>query len=189
MIDLADKDPKAGVVGSKLLYPDGKIQHIGIAFSGNLVPRHIYRGFPPNISPAGISREYQAVTGACLLLRKELFFQIGGMDEIYKNSYEDLDLCMKVRSLGLRVLYCPDSLVYHFEGMSAGRHVQDYRNAAFFKARWDGHVELDLERWHGADCLAEESAEFEPPQDFRLRHDRWIKTLWRRIYSSDIPEL
>ena len=189
MVQLAEGKPGVGIVGSKLLYPDGKIQHIGMAFGENRIPRHIYRGFPSNIRPAKESRECQAVTGACLLVKKEIYDVVGGMDEMYRNSYEDTDLCLKVRARGYRVLVCADSVVYHFEGMSEGRFAHDFRNAALFKARWADKVEIDLGRTHDSDRLREESTEFEALDGYVPSQDRMIGTLWRRVYSCDMPEL
>jgi GT2 family glycosyltransferase len=189
MVQLAEGKPGVGIVGSKLLYPDGKIQHIGMAFGENRIPRHIFRGFPSNIRPAKESRECQAVTGACLLVKKEIYDVVGGMDEMYRNSYEDTDLCLKVRARGYRVLVCADSVVYHFEGMSEGRFAHDFRNAALFKARWADKVEIDLGRTHDSDRLREESTEFEALDGYDPSQDRMIGTLWRRVFSCDMPEL
>jgi GT2 family glycosyltransferase len=188
MLRLAESEPRVGIVGSKLLYPDGKIQHVGVAFEGTKTPRHIYRGFPSKIRPAGESREYQAVTGACLLVKKEIYNLVGGMDEIYRNSYEDMDLCLKARAQGYRVLVCADSVLYHLEGMSEGRRAHDYRNAALFKDRWADRIEADLDRWHELDQLREELTEVEAGE-YRLSPDRLIGTLWRQVYSCDVPEL
>jgi GT2 family glycosyltransferase len=189
MIGLAEGDPQIGIVGCKLLYPEGRIQHIGVVFGENRNPRHLYRGFQADILPAKVCREYQAVTGACLLLRREIFDSVGGMNETYLNSYEDMDLCLKVRSKGYRIMVCTDSIVYHFEGMSEGRRAHDFRNAALFKARWADHIEVDLARWHSLDGFQEETDEFEAHEGYEPRLERWIEVLWKRVYSCSVPEL
>jgi GT2 family glycosyltransferase len=189
MLRLAEDEPQAGIVGSKLLYPDGRIQHLGVAFGEDKSPRHIYRGYSSNIRPAKLSREYQAVTAACLLMKKEIYSMVGGLDEGYLNSYEDADLCLKVRARGYRVLVCADSIVYHFEGTSEGRLAHDVRNAALFKSRWEDKIEVDLDRWYSLDHFGKETSEFEPHEGYDPRKDKQLRTLWKRIYSCDIPEL
>jgi GT2 family glycosyltransferase len=187
MAGLARRDAGIGIVGCKLLYPNGRIQHVGIAFDQNKNPRHIYRGFSADIPPATVCRDYQAVTGACLLMERELYWSIGGMDETFKNSYEDVDLCLKVRSRGYRVVVCSDSVVYHFEGMSEGRCASDFRNLAIFKARWDNQIDCDDERWNALDKIREESNEFETYRGYDPAQERRLKDLWERIYSCPFP--
>jgi len=189
MLGLAEAEPRVGIIGSKLLYPDGRIQHIGVVFGEDKTPNHIYRGFSSKIRPARISREYQAVSGACLLVRRDLYELVGGMDERYQNSYEDADLCLKIRARGYRVLVCADSVVYHFESMSEGRRIQDFRNSALFKARWEDKIEFDMDRWHDLDQLKRELTDFEPHEGFDPGQVRSLGALWKRIYSCDMPEL
>lgn len=189
MLCLAKGEPRAGIVGSKLLYPDGRIQHLGIVFGKHKNPSHIYRGFSSNIRPAEISREYQAVTGACLMVRRDLYERVGGMDERYENSCEDVDLCLKIRELGYRVWVCADSVVYHFESMTEGRLARDFRNTALLKARWEHKIEFDMDRWHALDHLGRELSDFEPHGRYDPGGDRFLGALWRRVYSCDIPDL
>ncbi len=186
MLHLAENEARVGIVGSKLLFPNGRIQHIGVIFDQNKNPRHIYRGFRSDIAPARISREYQAVTGACLLVGRDLYEAVGGMDESYQNSYEDVDLCLKVRSRGYRVLVCADSVVYHLEGMSEGRRFCDLRNSALFKARWEDRIECDEDRWHELDNLRKELTEFETHEGYNPRQESVLNDLWRNLYSCDL---
>jgi GT2 family glycosyltransferase len=187
MAGLAIREAGIGIVGCKLLYPNGRIQHVGIAFDENKNPRHIYRGFSADIPPATVCRDYQAVTGACLLMERELYWSIGGMDETFKNSHEDVDLCLKVRSRGYRVVVCSDSVVYHFEGMSEGRCAGDFRNLAIFKARWDKQIDCDDERWNTLDKIREGSNEFETYRGYDPAQERRLEDLWERIYSCPFP--
>jgi GT2 family glycosyltransferase len=184
MLRLAEGEAQVGIVGSKLLFPNGRIQHIGVVFDQNKNPRHIYRGLSSDIPPAKTSREYQAVTGACLLVAKDLYQAVGGMDESYENSYEDVDLCMKVRARGYRVLVCADSVVYHFEGMSEGRRLYDLRNSALFKARWEKSIVSDEDRWYILDNLRRELTEFEPDEGYNSRQETLLEDLWGQVYSS-----
>ena len=86
------------VVGSKLLYEDGTIQHAGVAFSREwFLPYHIYRGFDAHAASVSRRRELDCVTAACMLVRREAFEEVGGFDEGYRNGFEDVDLCLKIR--------------------------------------------------------------------------------------------
>jgi len=188
MAGLATRDTGIGIVGCKLLYPNGRIQHVGIAFDQNKNPRHIYRGFSADIHPATVCRDYQAVTGACLLMKRELYWSVGGIDETFENSYEDVDLCLKVRSRGYRVAVCTESVVYHFEEMSEGRCARDFRNLAIFKARWDRQIECDDNRWNALDKIGEEFNEFETHRGHDAAQASRLEDLWKRIYSCAFPQ-
>jgi len=131
---LASKE--ISIAGPKLLYPDGKIQHAGVAFTDKGMPRHIYRRFDSNFPPANRKKEYQAVTGACLAIKKEIFDRVGGFDEKYINGLEDVDLCFKVRKSGFRVMYCPKSVVVHHESVGKDRFKYLYRNIEYYQSKW-----------------------------------------------------
>lgn len=138
MIKVINKDKKNGIVGCKLLFPENHlIQHAGIVFV-NRLPGHVYYGSDPGDVPINEEKEYPAVTGACLLIKKRIFQLVGGFDVSYINSYEDVDLCLKVRARGYRVVYTPESLVYHYGSKAPGRHRYDKRNLRLFLARWNG---------------------------------------------------
>ncbi|MHB1133149.1 MAG: glycosyltransferase family 2 protein [Chloroflexota bacterium] len=143
LLRVAEGGVGVGIVGSKLLYPDGTIQHAGVAISDELIPMHMYCLFPADYAEASVNQEYQAVTGACLLLRRFLFEELGGFDERYLNSYEDIDLCCRVRRRNLKVVYAADSVLYHFESISSGRHEQDDANQQLFLSRWSGFIQAD----------------------------------------------
>ncbi len=134
MFDAAAK-PGIGVVGARLLYADGKIQHAGIEFI-NGVPDHPHRCAAADLPEVNRFRELDMVTGACLLIRSELFLQLGGFDEIYKNGVEDVDLCLRARTAGWKVVYEPKAVVYHLEGQSAGRFDHVRENLQIFFERW-----------------------------------------------------
>ncbi|MGD1085059.1 MAG: glycosyltransferase [Verrucomicrobiota bacterium] len=118
VLDMLASDTTVGVVGSKLLYPDGTIQHAGVVLgerNGEPFPYHVYLCQKADAPFVNKTREFQMVTGACLTIRRELFEKIGGFDEVYVNGHEDLDLCLKARGAGGRVMYCPKSVVTHLE--------------------------------------------------------------------------
>ncbi|OIQ90351.1 chondroitin synthase [mine drainage metagenome] len=110
--------PDVGIVGAKLLYPDGKIQHAGVILGMRGPAEHPFIGRAPEdrgyFGRAQLVQDLSAVTGACLLVRKSVYEQVGGLDETdFKVSYNDIDLCLKVREAGLRIVFTPFSLLLH----------------------------------------------------------------------------
>jgi GT2 family glycosyltransferase len=138
-------DPSITVTGSRLLYPSGHVQHAGVAFN-ELGPWHVFVGQPGDAPLVLERREYQVVTGASLAIRAREFRRLGGFDTSYQNSFEDVDLCLRVRESGGRVLYVPESVAYHFEAMTEGRTgPTDKRSYELFMSRWKGRFECDVE--------------------------------------------
>ncbi|MCI0684197.1 MAG: glycosyltransferase family 2 protein [Gemmataceae bacterium] len=121
MLALAE-NPRVGVVGSTLLYPDGTIQHAGIEQLSNGLWRHAYRGSTPDSAGADFLqvRCVPAVTAACLLMRRDRFFELGGFDERYPVTHNDVDLCRRVRERGWLVVVTPHARLMHFESLSRG---------------------------------------------------------------------
>ncbi len=137
LVAALDRDPGAGVAGAKLLYPNGRVQHAGIAISHAVdAPALIYRGIDGDDPKVNRRRSLRAVTGACLLIRAELLRELGGFDEGYRNSFEDADLCLRAVERGWGVLYEPASVVVHLESQTPGRIDHDDANLARFRARW-----------------------------------------------------
>ena len=93
--------PGTGAVGPLLLYADRTVQHLGITFSIAGTVSHLYRGFPEDHPVVGRKRQLQAITAAALLLRKDLFFEAGAFYPEYLNGFEDVELCARIRQLGL----------------------------------------------------------------------------------------
>ena len=81
-------------------------------------------------------REFQAVTAACMLVKREAFEAAGGMDEGYRNGFEDADLCLKIRSQGKKIIYQPNSVLYHLESQTEGRKNFEQLNSKHFVQRW-----------------------------------------------------
>jgi GT2 family glycosyltransferase len=140
-----EKFNRIGIVGSLLLFPDRTIQHSGVGFGPPYYVHHLYKGKEETYPPAQTPRILQAVTGACLLIPRNLFFQVHGFEENYLNGFEDLDLCFKVRKQGYRILYWPKSVLVHFESLSSGRKKWDEKNLQLFKEKWDGFVLQDIQ--------------------------------------------
>ncbi|MEI7989348.1 MAG: glycosyltransferase [Chloroflexota bacterium] len=138
-----EQDPGVAIVGSKLLYPDGTIQEAGGVLFSDGTALNIGRGQGRDMPVFNIEREADYISGASILVRKSFWEQAGGFDERYKNAYcEDVDLAMFARSLGMRVVYQPDSEVVHFEHQSyAGQ------STAHLRGLQNHNTELVLEKW------------------------------------------
>ena len=125
------------VVGSKLLFEDGSIQHAGVAFSRQcLMPYHLYRGGNADAAAVSHRRELQCVTAACMLVRRSVFEQVEGFDEGYRNGFEDVDLCLKIRQHKWKIVYQPGSVLYHLESKTPGRKTHELDNGQRLRERW-----------------------------------------------------
>ena len=139
LVDEVKAHSDVAVVGSKLLYGDGTIQHAGVAFSREcLMPYHMYPGVPANAPMVSRRRELQCVTAACMLIRRQVFAQVGGFDEGYQNGFEDVDLCLKIGETHWKIVYQPQSTVIHLESRTPGRKAHEDENTFRFRERW-GH--------------------------------------------------
>lgn len=122
LIETVEGDPAVGAVGSMFLYPEGLIQEAGAGVWRSGEAYHYGWGGSPDDRRYNFAREVDYCSGASLLIRRELFDQLGGFDARYAPAYyEDVDLCFGVRSLGQKVVYQPASRVVHYEGATAGR--------------------------------------------------------------------
>ncbi|MFQ5708118.1 MAG: glycosyltransferase [bacterium] len=147
-------DPDVAVAGSKLLYPDGKIQHAGVItvddreYGHPVNPWHVYYRLDGTLPQANIPREYSAVTGACLLTRKSLFERLGGFDQAFRNGYEDVDYCYKVGACGYKIVYRPESVAIHHESKSGTeRFAYEDTNFQLLVSRWRGKAPIDIRRF------------------------------------------
>jgi GT2 family glycosyltransferase len=89
-----------------------------------------------------VANNFTAVTGACLMTPRGAFERVGGLSTAFPLSFNDIDYCLKLRSRGLRVVYDPDTVLYHFESASRSSAVSDWE-FALFRARWAHATELD----------------------------------------------
>ena len=142
LLRYASSGERIGLVGSKLLYPNGTIQHAGVVFARDSRAHHIYAGFPADHPAVNKSREFQVVTGACAAIRRALFDEVGGFDVGFVNGYEDLDLCLRLRQLGYEVHYCHKSVLYHLESATRGQAL-DHQNYKRFLERWADVIQQD----------------------------------------------
>ena len=110
------------IVSSKLVDADNAIQHCGVAFSPhNCEPYHLYKGKPENDPTVNARGEREAVTAACMLIRREMFESVGGFNEGDLNGFEDIDLCLTVKEQGGKIIYQPNSVLRQVES----RHIHD----------------------------------------------------------------
>jgi O-antigen biosynthesis protein len=113
--------PGVGAVGARLLFEDGRIQHMGVVGVGGN-PGHPYYGLagdtPGHGANALVPGDFLAVTGACLMARRARFLDVGGMSSWFPGSYNDLDYCLKLIATGDRIVATPDAILTHFESSS-----------------------------------------------------------------------
>lgn len=116
------EQPDVGAAGALLAYEDHTVQHAGVALGMRGTADHTMRRFPRDVDGyAGslvCAREVSAVTGACLMIRKSMFEEIGGFNPHFYTAYQDVDLCLRLRTRGLRVIYTPQALLLHHESIS-----------------------------------------------------------------------
>jgi GT2 family glycosyltransferase len=160
MIRCADADADIGIVGARLLYPTGTTQHAGVVFSQeDGLPRHVYRGFPGDHPAVTRARDFQAVTAACMLVKRDVFVGLGGFSTEYRNEFEDIDFCLRAGAAGLRVAYCPDAVVTHLEAVSrkSGTVMSELdppdANRATFVRHWAAQIVPDEFSVYAADGL------------------------------------
>ena len=141
------QQPKIGAVGSRLLYPDGRLQHVGVILGINGYPAHVFHQHAPDcpgyMAHANIIRNYSAVTGAAMMVRKELFDQIHGFDEEFAIDYNDTDFCLRLGKLGYRIVYTPYSVLYHHESAALSSNRLNKAETNLFRARWKNVLEND----------------------------------------------
>ncbi|MFV0306520.1 MAG: glycosyltransferase family 2 protein [Desertimonas sp.] len=144
MVGILTAADDVGVVGARLLYADGTLQHGGILL--NEQPLHIFHGFggddPGVFGLLEIDREVSAVTGACLLTRRSLWDRLGGLPEEFAVAFNDLDYCLRVRASGGRVIWTPHATLYHFESQSRQPDADPDEIARLYR-RWSPELHRD----------------------------------------------
>lgn len=155
LIAHARAHPQLGAAGAKLLYPDGTIQHAGMVVGQDGYPYHLYVGFPVDHRVVNRSRQFQMVTGGCMLVPRTVFQAAGGFDTAFINGYEDVDLCLRLRRAGYEIHYCHESELYHLESVTDGRFTHHARNQQLYEQRWLSSVARDDVHYYLEDRLME----------------------------------
>jgi GT2 family glycosyltransferase len=137
--------PEVGAVGGRLILEDGRLQHVGVRFENGL-PGHPYHGYAQDFGGYGnevrVAQNLLAVTGACLMTRRELFERLGGLPDELPVNYNDIDYCLKLRADGRRVVYDPDLVMYHFESSSRSSAVEEWEKEELLR-RWSQMTAVD----------------------------------------------
>jgi GT2 family glycosyltransferase len=160
--------PEVAVVGAKLLYPSGQVQHGGMVVGANEELVHVLRladrNAPGYQGQLVLTRALSMVTGACLAIRRKVYLEIGGFDEEnLRVAFNDVDMCLRAADHGYRVIWTPHAELFHFESASRGAYDTPEKVAVLRQERihmertWGALLEADpfhnpnlLYRWHGA---------------------------------------
>lgn len=145
MLMFAERED-VGAVGAKLYYDDDTIQHAGVIVGLGGVAGHSHKGFardnPGYMARAAIAQNLSACTAACLMIRKDVYEEVGGLDEGYAVAFNDVDFCMKIRAAGYLIVFTPFAEFYHYESKSRGDEDTPEK-----RARFNGEIFRFQERW------------------------------------------
>jgi GT2 family glycosyltransferase len=149
MVEQAQR-PAIGCVGAKLLYPNGTVQHAGVVLGCGRSPAgHVLNGLNQEDPQARVQlhsiANYSAVTAACLMVRRELYRDLGGFDEAFAVDYNDVDFCLRAQQAGYRNIYLPHVVLYHHESVSRGHPLANSKSAQ----RYADEERLLRQRWSG----------------------------------------
>ena len=145
MLGFAQRED-VGAVGVKMYYPDDTIQHAGLAIGVNIVAAHMFRGLPKGqhgyFARESSIQDMSAVTAACIMTKREIYEQVGYMDEKFAVAFNDVDFCLKIRELGKLIVYNPFIEFTHYESKTRGDE-----NTPEKKKRFEGEIKLFLKKW------------------------------------------
>jgi GT2 family glycosyltransferase len=142
-----NQQEEIGMVGARLLFPDERIQHVGVVMGVNSGAAHAFHEYPAGSigynAYTHLIRNYSAVTAACIATRMDVIEKAGGFDEAFATDFNDIDWCLRIVQKGYRIVYTPYAELYHFEGLSNNRRVQDPKEIALFNSRWPEQIRND----------------------------------------------
>ena len=140
-----------GAVGAKLYYSDDTVQHAGVILglggTAGHAHKHFGRSHPGYMARASIAQNLSACTAACLMMRRDVFDEVGGLDESFEVAFNDVDLCMKIRKKGYLVVFTPYAELYHYESKSRGNDSTPEKLERFrreidrFKEKWQKQLD------------------------------------------------
>ena len=135
-----------GAVGAKLYYSDDTVQHAGVILglggTAGHAHKHFGRSHPGYMARASIVQNLTACTAACLMMRRDVFDEVGGLDESFEVAFNDVDLCMKIREKGYLVVFTPYAELYHYESKSRGNDSTPEK-----LERFRGEIDRFKEKW------------------------------------------
>ena len=135
-----------GAVGAKLYYSDDTVQHAGVILglggTAGHAHKHFGRSHPGYMARASIAQNLSACTAACLMMRRDVFDEVGGLDESFEVAFNDVDLCMKIRKKGYFVVFTPYAELYHYESKSRGHDSTPEK-----LERFRGEIDRFKEKW------------------------------------------
>lgn len=163
--------PGVGIVGAKLYYSDGTIQHAGDAVGPGGCADHLHSGLSGNAPGYGMraicAQELSAVTAACMLTRRDVWQEVGGLDEVnLAVAFNDVDYCLRVREAGYRVIWTPHAELYHHESVSRGKDITPEQ-----KKRSSNELKYMKKKWKNSlihDPFYNQNLNYDRP-DFTLR--------------------
>jgi len=188
LVRTIEKDRDIWIVGVKCIYPDETIQHAGVAFPEFFENHigHIFKEAPRYFPLVLFEREFQCVTAACFIIRKEDFIGLNGFDLEYRNGFEDVDLCMRVKSMGKKIIYQPSCEIIHFESRSEGRLDSMGHNKKILLRRWKNFIKPDeFEHFRDTLKLSIDSGFLKPLHAFQTDGFRKGMTLYGNFKHSD----
>ena len=138
---------EVGIVGAKLYYPDDTVQHAGVTIGLGGIAGHVFSCFERNavgyFAKLILQQNFSAVTAACLMIRKDVFDQVGGLEEKLQVAFNDIDLCLKVREQNYLVVFNPNAELYHYESKSRGKEDSEEKIK-----RFQSEIEYMQKRWY-----------------------------------------
>jgi GT2 family glycosyltransferase len=156
--------PKVAMVGARLWYPNGTIQHAGVILGAGGIAGHAHaglrRGEPGYFARAHLAQDVSAVTTACAVVKREVYLQVGGFDENLAVTFNDVDLCLRLREAGYRIVWTPYAELVHHESASRGfdnsapKQVRFLAEVEYMKSKW-GHI-LQRDRFYNPNLSLDE---------------------------------
>lgn len=187
-------DRRIGCVGAKLYYPDDTIQHAGVIMGLRGIADHSHKYFPRDASGyMGKLKSlqcYSAVTGACMVVRREVIEEVGGFDEIHLPlTFNDVDLCLRVMEAGYLNVWTPFAELYHYESKTRGRDTgseqkkRARREADYMRKRWKRYIDNDP---FYPSFLTRKKYDFSPKYSNKIIH-YCAEKIWHYRHK-DIPD-